>query len=70
MSKGTVFYGKDQGYVSVTMPLKDRNAEPIAAIRVKMKSFPGQTEQNILVRATPVVNYIQGKVLSLQDLVE
>jgi hypothetical protein len=35
-----------------------------------MKSFPGQTEQNILVRATPVVNYIQGKVLSLQDLVE
>jgi hypothetical protein len=70
MTEGTIFYGKDQGYVSVTMPIKDRNAEPIAAIRVKMKSFAGQTEQNILVRATPVVRYIQEKVLSLQDLVE
>ena len=70
MTQGTIFYGKDQGYVSVTMPLKDRNAEPIAAIRVKMKSFAGQTEQNILVRATPVIKYIQDKILSLQDLVE
>jgi hypothetical protein len=52
------------------MPLLDRNGDIIAAARVIMKSFPGQTEQNALVRATPIVREMQSRINSLQDLIE
>ncbi|HNQ72124.1 MAG TPA: DUF1080 domain-containing protein [Verrucomicrobiota bacterium] len=65
---GAVFYGKDKRTVAVIQPLRDRNGEPIAAIRVIMKSFPGQTEQAILQRALPIVRHVQKQVLSPDDL--
>ncbi|HVV01052.1 MAG TPA: family 16 glycoside hydrolase [Verrucomicrobiae bacterium] len=67
---GSIFYGRDKGTVSVMMPLRDRNGEPIAAVRLIMKSFPGQTEENALARATPIVKAMQKNVLSLEDLVD
>ena len=56
IAKGTIYYGldKEKGYAAVTMPLRDRNGDIIAATRVVMKSFVGQTEQNALARATPL----------------
>jgi hypothetical protein len=72
IAKGTIYYGldKENGYTAVTMPLRDRNGDIIAAARVVMKSFVGQTEQNALARATPLVKEIQGKVQSFADLSE
>jgi len=70
LSNGTIYYGKDKGYVSVTMPLRDRNGDVIAAARIVMKSFVGQTEQNALARATPLVKQIQERVQSFADLAE
>ncbi len=70
IGRGEVFYGKEKDTVSVIMPLRDRNGDTIAAVRVVMKSFPGQTEENAIVRATPIVKQIQGKVQSLEDLAE
>jgi len=70
ISRGETYYGKEKDSVSVIMPLRDRNGEPLAAARVVMKSFPGQTEQNAIVRAVPVVKEIQKQVRSLEDLVE
>jgi hypothetical protein len=70
ITRGETYYGKDKDAVSVIMPLRDRNGEAIAAVRVVMKSFPGQTEQNAVVRAAPVVKEIQAGVRSLDDLVE
>ncbi len=70
LSQGAIYYGKDKGYVSVTMPLRDRNGDVIAAARVVMKSFLGQTEQNALARATPLVKEIQERVQSFADLAE
>ena len=70
ISQGTIYYGKEKGSVSVVMPLRDRNGDPVAAVRVILKTFPGQTEQNAQVRALPVVQELQGRVLSLQDLVQ
>ena len=70
IGRGETYYGKDKDSVSVIMPLRDRNGEPLAAARVVMKSFPGQTEQNAIVRAVPVVKEIQKQVRSLDDLVE
>lgn len=72
LQQGATYYGKDKekGSVSVTMPLRDRNGDVVAAVRVVMKSFPGQTEQNAIVRAAPVVKDLQARVQSLQDLLE
>ena len=67
---GTVYYGKDEKQVTVTIPLRDNNGTPVAAVKVIMKSFPGQTEANAVGRATPVVLLMQSRVPSLKDLLE
>ena len=46
IAQGTTYYGKEKNSVSVVMPLRDRNGDIIAAVRVVLKSFPGQTEEN------------------------
>jgi len=67
-----MYYGKDRqkGTVIVMMPLRDRNGDGVAAVRVIMQSFAGQTEQNAVARATPVIRAVQERVRSIQDLVE
>ncbi len=70
IAQGLTYYGKGKDYVAVTIPLRDRNGDPIAAVRVVMKTFPGQTEANAVIRAAPIVKEMQGEVQSLQDLVE
>jgi hypothetical protein len=70
LTQGQVYYGTDKGSVSVTLPLRDRNGDLIAAAKVIMRTFPGQTEQNAVARALPVVRHIQARVQSLKDLVD
>ena len=70
ISASRIFYGKDKQAVSVVMPLRDRNGESIAAVRFRMETFTGQTEQNALVRATPMLKEIQARVQSLEDLTQ
>jgi hypothetical protein len=70
IAQGTTYYGKEKDSVTVVMPLRDRNGDPVAAVRVIMKSFAGQTEQNVTARALPIIREMQGRVASLQDLVE
>ena len=70
IEQGTPYYGKEKEFVSVVLPLRDRNGDPVAAVRVIMKTFAGQTEQNAFARAQPVVLDLQGRFKSLQDLVQ
>ena len=70
LQKATVFYGKEPGYTSVVMPLRDRNGDPVAAVRVIMRPFSGQTEIGAINQATPIVKNIQAQVQSIDDLVE
>ncbi len=70
ISRGSIYYGKTKGTVSVTMPLRDRNGEAIAAARVVMKSFAGQTEQNALARALPIVKELQARIQTREDLAQ
>ncbi len=70
LANGTIYFGRDKGTVSVMMPLRDRNGDPVAAVKVTMKSFPGQTEQNALVRAKPIIQRMQNRVLNARDLFE
>lgn len=67
--KNTPFYGKlDRGSVVVTLPLHDRNGEVIAALRVEMKSFLGQTESNAVARAMPIGRDMERRIVEAKDL--
>jgi hypothetical protein len=68
--KAIVYYGKENGLISVIMPLKDRNGEAIAAARIVSKSFPGQTEENAILRAQPIAKMLEARIQSLDDLVQ
>ena len=70
IAHGTPYYGKEEKSVSVVLPLRDRNGDPVAAVRVIMKRVAGQTEQHAFARAVPVVKEMQGRIKSLQELVQ
>lgn len=70
LSKGEIFYSKDRDTVSVVMPLKDNNGEPVAAVRLRLERFPGQTQQTALARARPIIKDMQARVLTAKDLVQ
>ena len=70
IEQGTPYYGKEKDSVSVILPLRDRNGDSVAAVRVIMKTFAGQTEQNAFARARPVVSDLQARFSVLQDLVQ
>ncbi|HUC86568.1 MAG TPA: family 16 glycoside hydrolase [Candidatus Acidoferrales bacterium] len=65
---GTVFFGRDHGTVLITLPLHDRNGDVIAAVRLKLKSFFGETEANAVGRATLIMKLVQNFGLSADDL--
>jgi hypothetical protein len=69
LNTGTPYYGKEKDFVSVVLPLRDRNGDPVAAVRVIMKPSLGQSEQNAFARAMPVIRELQNRVASLHDLV-
>ena len=58
------------GEIALTLPLHDNNGEKVAAVRLVMKSFVGQTENNALARAMPVVKGMEMRIQTLKDLVQ
>lgn len=68
ITNGKMYYAKGKDTVSVLQPLRDRNGEPIAAVRLTLTSFIGQTEQSALQRALPIVKYMQARVTRLDEL--
>jgi len=65
---GTVSFGRERDAVLVTLPLHDRNGDYIAAVRVKLKSFLGETQNNAVLRATIILNSMQELCTSADDL--
>jgi hypothetical protein len=65
---GEMMYLPDRREVTVTMPLGDRNGDRIASVRVTMKRFAGQTQQNAIFRAQPVVEHFKASILDYRDL--
>jgi len=70
ISTGTVYFGRGKGTVAVTMPLTDRNGDPVAAVRVQLKSFPGETQDTAVGRARLIVKQLHAQVVSGQDLTQ
>jgi hypothetical protein len=65
---GTVSFGRDHGTVLITLPLHDRNGDNIAAVRFKLKSFLGETQDNAVNRARILLNLMQQSGSSAEDL--
>jgi hypothetical protein len=65
---GTIWFGRDHGAVLVTMPFPDRNGECMAAVRFKLKSFLGETQDNAVNRATMLLKMMERFCTSAEDL--
>jgi hypothetical protein len=68
--EGTVSFGRERGVVILTMPLRDRNGDTIAAVRLKLKSFLGETQNNALMRGTMIMKVMEEAGTSAEDLVK
>lgn len=67
---GQVFMAKDKGSVTVLLPVRDRNGDPVAALEVEMTERPFQSTQGVLARAQPVLQFIQTHVKDWANLFE
>ncbi|HEY3857255.1 MAG TPA: hypothetical protein VGO67_22965 [Verrucomicrobiae bacterium] len=70
IEKGAIYYLKTRKYVEVTLPLRDRNGDVAAALKVRMKAFPGETEATAVGKATVVKQVIEKRIGTMQGLQE
>jgi len=70
LNTGHSYYGKGQQSVTVMLPLRDNNGDTMAAVFLEMNTFAGQTQDNALVRAKPVVKKMQAQVGTREDLLQ
>jgi hypothetical protein len=70
INRGTIYYLKVQKSVEVTLTLRDRNGEIAAALKVRMKSFPGETQATAVARATVIKQVIEKRISTLQGMAE
>ncbi len=67
IQKGVMYYLPDGKAVEVTMPLRDRNGEVAAALKTRMTTFPGESRDNAIARATVIRKAIEQRMKTLQD---
>jgi hypothetical protein len=67
LQNGTPFFGKTKEAAIVLMPVRDRNGDVVAAAKVYLGTFFGQTEQSALNRARPLVKFMEGRVLGSNE---
>ena len=70
ITDGKTFFARDKGVVAVTLPFHDRNGDTMAAVRVRLDSFFGETEKNALTRANMIVKKMEAEVTTSESLLE
>jgi len=70
ITDGTVSFGRSPGVVAVTLALRDRNGNPMAAVRVRLKSFLGETQDHAVTRATMLIHEMETQVTTSDDLMQ
>jgi len=68
IDRGSIYFLKDGKAVEVTLPLRDRNGEVTAALKTRMESFPGETKENAVARATIVKKAIEKRMTTFENL--
>jgi hypothetical protein len=67
---GSVWFGRTRDAVFVTLPMHDRNGDYIAAVRLKLKTFFGETQDNAVNRAMIILNLMEASCTSGDDLMK
>jgi len=67
---GKIYFGRGKGTVAVTLPLRDRNGDPMAAVRVQLKSFFGETQDTAITRARMILKQMQAQITSREELMQ
>lgn len=62
LAEGLIQAGAAAGSSSALYPLRDRNGDPLFAVRLKLRTFPGQTEANVASRGKPIVDHLESLV--------
>lgn len=70
LEEGRPYYVPQKDVSVVVCPLRDRNGDPVAAVRIWLERRPGETGQAALGRAQPIVRHLQAQVRYQTDLVE
>jgi hypothetical protein len=70
ITDGKIYFGRGKGTIAVTQPLRDRNGDPVAAVRVQLKSFLGETQDSALTRVRMIVNTMEASATSREELIQ
>jgi hypothetical protein len=68
IENGLIFWLKQDKSVEITLPLRDRNGDIVAALKVKMKSFRGETQATAVSRAVIVKKAVEEQIETMQDI--
>jgi hypothetical protein len=67
-NKKYVGKSKELKVMLATLPLHDKNGDPVAAVRFEIDPFPGQTEKNVLERTGPLIKEMEQRVAANKEL--
>jgi hypothetical protein len=70
ISDGTVGFGRSVGVDAITLPFRDNNGDPMGAVRIRLKSFMGETQENAVTRATQIIKLMQARITTAKDLLQ
>lgn len=70
LEEDTMLAGKDGKTFIVTVPVRDRNGDPAAVLRLVLDRFPGQTVDNAAGRARPIGAFMEGRFGEVGELTE
>jgi hypothetical protein len=70
VNDGAIFYERENGVDTLVLPFRDRNGDPMAAVRLQLKSFIGETQKNALLRAAIILKKMEGQVTSSDALLQ
>jgi hypothetical protein len=68
IAKDVILFGRGNKFVQVTMPVHDRNGEAIAAVRVVLTDFAGQSEMGAINRARPLVKLMEDRMRASRNI--
>lgn len=67
---GKVSFGREKDGNVTVLPLRDRNGDPMGAVRLRLNSFFGELQSTAITRATTIVKLMQSQVASSEELLK
>jgi hypothetical protein len=64
LESGQISAGTARDHAAAVFPMRDRNGDPRFAVHLKMRSFRGQTDNNVAARGRVVASYLEKIVRS------